>query len=108
MTNTALLAPQPRPVAAAEEVNQLTNNAEARDSSGQGQLRLLHVVTVPVSLNFFRGQIGYLRSHGFEVQAATSPGEEADFAREREGILVHEVPMNRGISPLRISFLCGG
>ncbi len=63
-------------------------------------LRLLHVVTVPVSLNFFRGQIGYLRSHGLDVQAASSPGEEAELAREREGITVHEVPMNRGISPL--------
>ncbi len=70
------------------------------ESTPQDGLRLLHVVTVPISLNFFRGQIGYLRSQGFDVQAVSSPGEEAELARERESIPVHEVPMNRGISPL--------
>jgi len=63
-------------------------------------LRLLHVVTVPISLNFFRGQFGFLRARGFDVEAVCSPGEEADQAREREGITIHEVPMERGIAPL--------
>lgn len=84
-------APAPTIDPASEQPNKLP---------GAAKLRLLHAVTVPVSLNFFRGQIGYLRSHGFDVQAVSSPGEEADFARQREGITVHEVPMNRGISPL--------
>lgn len=87
----------------------ITSEFEPRDNAIDEQtkavqrsanLRLLHVVTVPVSLNFFRGQIGYLRSQGFDVQAVSSPGEEAELARAREGILVHAVPMNRGISPL--------
>lgn len=73
--------------------------AQPDSTLGSTNLRLLHAVTVPESLNFFRGQIGYLRSRGFDVQAVSSPGEEADFARQREGMQVHEVPMNRGISP---------
>lgn len=79
-------------------INTISKQPEIAQSSAS--LRLLHAVTVPVSLNFFRGQIGYLRSRGFDVQAVSSPGEEAELAREREGITVHEVPMNRGISPL--------
>ena len=74
--------------------------ASAAESKPRADLRLLHVVTVPISLNFFRGQIGYLRSEGFDVQAVSSPGKEAELARERESIPIHEVPMNRGISPL--------
>jgi glycosyltransferase involved in cell wall biosynthesis len=62
-------------------------------------VKLLHIVTVPISLHFFRGQIGYLLKHGFDVQAACSTGVEAEQARQREGILVHEVPMNRRLSP---------
>ena len=84
----------------AEATHESTANLTPSDLTPLAGLRLLHVVTVPVSLNFFRGQIGYLRAHGLDVQAASSPGEEAEFAREREGITVHEVPMNRGISPL--------
>lgn len=84
----------------AQSLKNTTGDICAKQPSPVIAPRLLHVVTVPVSLNFFRGQIGYLRSHGFDVQAASSPGEEAELARERECILVHEVPMNRGISPL--------
>ena len=36
---------------------------------------LVHVTTVPETLNFFRGQIGYLKKQGFEVHAVSSPGE---------------------------------
>lgn len=69
-----------------------------RKANAEG-LRLLHVVTVPISLNFFRGQIARLRSRGFDVEAVSSPGEEAELARQREGITVYSVPMERGIAP---------
>lgn len=66
----------------------------------QRKPRLIHVTTVPETLYFFRGQIGYLRAHGFEVQAVTSPGVLADESRQREGIEIHAVPMARSMSPL--------
>jgi glycosyltransferase involved in cell wall biosynthesis len=101
MTTSTIPLPTER---AATHSDVLPRDCHAEKASAEqlplAGLRLLHVVTVPISLNFFRGQIGYLRSHGLDVQAVSSPGEEAELAREREGITVHEVPMNRGISPL--------
>ena len=61
---------------------------------------LMHVTTVPVSLNFFRGQIGYLQQHGFEVQATSSPAAELDEVGKREQIAVHGVTMARRLAPL--------
>ncbi|MGC4002369.1 MAG: glycosyltransferase family 4 protein [Pirellulales bacterium] len=61
----------------------------------------MHITTVPVSLNFFRGQIGYLKEHGFTVSAISSPGEELDAAAVREEIDLYGVRMSRGIDPLR-------
>ena len=62
--------------------------------------RLVHVTTVPETLHFFRGQIGYLQANGFEVQAISSPGDLADEFRQREAIKVHAIPMSRSISPI--------
>jgi glycosyltransferase involved in cell wall biosynthesis len=99
MTTTVTIpAPNQRAVDSEPRDNTISEQPDA--SQGSTNLRLLHAVTVPISLNFFRGQISYLRSQGFDVQAVSSPGEEAELARVREGITVHEVPMNRGISPL--------
>lgn len=55
---------------------------------------------MPETLYFFRGQIGYLRANGFEVQAITSPGDLADEFRQREAIEVHTMPMVRSMSPM--------
>ena len=64
-------------------------------------MRLLHITTVPQSLFFLRGQPGFMRAHGLEVQAVSSPGPELEqFARE-ESVEVHAVEMRRAISPLR-------
>ncbi|HEX8272052.1 MAG TPA: glycosyltransferase family 4 protein [Longimicrobiaceae bacterium] len=62
--------------------------------------RVLHVTTVPMSLRFLRGQVGYMRARGYEVHALTSPGEELDAFGAREGIPVHTVEMRREITPL--------
>jgi glycosyltransferase involved in cell wall biosynthesis len=64
-------------------------------------VRLVHVTTVPETLSFFHGQIDYLRSCGFEVQAVSSPGPQADDFRQQEGVILHAVPMKRAVSPLR-------
>ena len=67
---------------------------------GYPKPRLAHVTTVPITLGFFRGQIGFLKRSGFDVCAVTSPDEaSAHFAAEQD-IPVYDVLMNRAISPL--------
>ena len=62
---------------------------------------LTHITTVPQTLDFLRGQIGYLRERGYEIHAVSSPGTELDAIGGREGIAVHGVPMERRITPVR-------
>jgi glycosyltransferase involved in cell wall biosynthesis len=64
-------------------------------------IRLVHITTVPTSLNFFRGQVGYMKLRGIEVHAVSSSGAELETFGEREGVVVHAVGMPRRISPLR-------
>jgi glycosyltransferase involved in cell wall biosynthesis len=64
-------------------------------------VRLVHVTTVPESLLFFEGQIGYLKAQGVDVWALSSPGELLDQFAVREGIAVHGLEMPRRITPLR-------
>lgn len=70
--------------------------------STSGSIRLIHVTTVPVILHFFRGQISFMKEHGFIVQAISSPDEEgllAAFGCD-EGIEVHAVPIARQMAPV--------
>lgn len=60
---------------------------------------LVHVTTVPETLGFLRGQVGYMRDRGFDVQAMTSPGVYLEIFRDREGVAVHSVTMPRRITP---------
>ena len=64
-------------------------------------IKLIHVTTVPETLHFFRGEVAYLKAHGFDVQAISSPGDQAKEFHELEAIVVHAVPMARAISPVR-------
>ena len=64
-------------------------------------IRLVHITTVPISLNFFHGQVGYMKLRGIEVHAVSSPGKELGAFGEREGVVVHAVGMPRCITPLR-------
>jgi len=54
-----------------------------------------------MTLNFFRGQIAFLKEHGFVVQAISSPDKEGSLAAFGcdEGIEVHAVPMARRMAP---------
>lgn len=61
---------------------------------------LVHITTVPGSLGFLRGQIGYMKARGLAIEAISSPGERLDLFAEREGVPVHAVPMPRSITPL--------
>src|SRR5262249_8583139 len=64
-------------------------------------VRLVHITTVPDSLDFFTGQIGHMKERGLEVQAISSPGEALDQFAAREQIMVHALEMPRRITPLR-------
>ncbi len=64
--------------------------------------RLVHMTTVPLTLwSFLGGQVGYMKSRGFEVHALSSPGDLLDAFAERESVPVHAVAMSRRITPLR-------
>lgn len=64
-------------------------------------MTLVHIVTVPQSLHFLRGQGRFMKRHGFVVHAISSPGEELDRFGTAEEVVTHSVSMSRGISPFR-------
>ncbi len=61
---------------------------------------LIHVTTVPETLNFYRGQIGYMKDKGFSVHAVSSPGKSLEETASREAIPVHAIEMSRRITPM--------
>ncbi len=64
-------------------------------------VRLVHITTVPDSLDFFIGQVGYMKAQGLEVHAVSSPGELLDRFAALERVPVHALAMPRRITPLR-------
>jgi glycosyltransferase involved in cell wall biosynthesis len=64
-------------------------------------VRLVHITTVPESLTFFTGQVGYMKARGFDVQAISSPGELLHRFAAAERIAAHAVDMPRRITPVR-------
>jgi glycosyltransferase involved in cell wall biosynthesis len=71
-------------------------------------IRVLHVTTVPVSLGFLRGQVGYMKRHGFEVHALSSAGEALKAFGDAEQVPVYAVEMPRRVTPLRDLAAVGG
>ncbi len=62
-------------------------------------MRLLHVLTVPLTLRFLRGQVGFVAQHGFDVHVACSPGTQLDeFARDNP-VTPHPIALTRRVSP---------
>ncbi len=64
------------------------------------RVRLVHVTTVPQTLDVFRGQAPFLRENGFDVIGVSSPGPLLDSFAAREHVPVVAVPMRRNISPI--------
>jgi len=62
---------------------------------------LLHVTTVPQTLEFLAGQAAFLREQGFEVVVISSPGSDLDRFCERERVAGYAVEMTRQVTPLR-------
>lgn len=71
------------------------------ESRPAGRPTILHVATVPMSLVFLRGQVGYMKERGFDVYALSSPGPELEAFGVREKIRVRAVEMPRRITPGR-------
>lgn len=66
-------------------------------------MKLIRTSTVPGSLNTFcRGLLRELQeSEGYEVIAVSSPGPALEEVKEREGVKICAVPMERHISPVK-------
>ena len=54
---------------------------------------------MPESLDFFRGQLDYMKARGFTVRAITSPGPELERFATEYGISIGAVEMARRITP---------
>lgn len=63
-------------------------------------VRLVHVTTIPESLYFLRGQVGYMQSRGLMVTAISSLGEALERFGAQESVPVYAVAMSRRITPL--------
>lgn len=95
MADVARLAP--RPDARAAGPRQET----ASPREGRAPTRLLHITTVPMTLNFLHGQVEYMRERGFQVHALSSPHSELQAFGERHDVPVYGVSMPRRVTPLR-------
>lgn len=63
-------------------------------------IKLVHVTTSPLFLNFFRGQVAYMKARGFHISVITSPGDLLEQFAHREGVETYPVLMHRRITPL--------
>jgi glycosyltransferase involved in cell wall biosynthesis len=59
----------------------------------------MHVTTIPMSLTFLRGQVGFMKARGFAVSAVSSPGPDLVSFGHAEGVETWAVPMPRRITP---------
>ncbi len=68
--------------------------------------RLIHITTVPHSLHFLIGQIGYMRSKGLEVETISSVDDKLEVFLKQEPVRHHAIAMSRSFSPLRDLVAC--
>lgn len=61
---------------------------------------VVHVLTVPDSLVFLRGQVDYMRDRGWRTTVITSPGPALDAFGARHGVATHAISMPRRVSPV--------
>ena len=62
----------------------------------------MYGITVPQSAaTLLRGQLGWFRTQGWDVQLVTSPGAPLDVVAERERVPVHTLPMRRDTDLVR-------
>lgn len=65
------------------------------------KVKLIRTSTVPISLNvLLKGQLNFLNKK-FKTIAVSSPGKDLEIVKEREGVMVKTVSMERSISPVK-------
>jgi glycosyltransferase involved in cell wall biosynthesis len=64
------------------------------------RIRVLHAVTDSISTVLMRGQLDYLKAHGFEPLLLSGPGKELNQISAEEKYPVYEVRMSREIAPV--------
>lgn len=62
------------------------------------KIKIIRAVTVPGSLGFCRDIMINMREKGYEMIAVSSPGEQLDELRDKDGFATYSVPMARHIS----------
>jgi glycosyltransferase involved in cell wall biosynthesis len=62
---------------------------------------LVHITTVPASLTFLRGQVGYIGQQGIQIRIISSPGSGLEEFARIEGVPVDAIEMSRRITPLK-------
>jgi len=62
---------------------------------------ILHITTVADSFVFMRGQLDYIREHGYDIAGLTSPGPRVDAVKTTERIPLYTVEMPRRITPFQ-------
>jgi glycosyltransferase involved in cell wall biosynthesis len=63
--------------------------------------KLVRITTAPLSLNvLLKGQMRYMREHGFDVVMVSSDGKELEQVKRDEGCRHVIIPMTRKITPL--------
>ncbi|MCD9622752.1 glycosyltransferase [Rhabdothermincola salaria] len=68
-------------------------------AGGPGVPRILYLITDPISTRLLKGQLAYLRDHGFDVELASAPGADLHAFGASEGVVAHELPFVREPSP---------
>ncbi|MFT3909005.1 MAG: glycosyltransferase family 4 protein [Ferruginibacter sp.] len=64
--------------------------------------RLIRITTVPVSMQvLLRGQLKFMKEHGFDVTMVSADGEEVKALEEQEGSPHIAVPFTRMITPIK-------
>ena len=76
-------------------------NDTQRPAGAPRPLRLVHVVTVPLSLQLLHGQLAFMKARGFEVHVVSSPGPLLDRCGQEHGVTTHAVEIPRQIDPRR-------
>ena len=62
---------------------------------------VLHVVTVPMTLQFMAGQAAFMSERNISLSFVSSSGPEQQAFADRENVRVHSVEMSRRITPFR-------
>lgn len=71
-------------------------------NSSKGPVRLVRIMTVPLSLEYIlRGQLAYFREQHFEVHSVSADGPERESVIEREKVAHTVIPFTRKITPFQ-------